>query len=40
VIHEAQTIPTAGQVFNYHGFRFEVMERERNRLTKLKVKKL
>ncbi len=40
VIHEAQTIPTAGQVFSYHGFRFEVIERERNRLTKLKVKAL
>ncbi len=40
VIHEAQTIPTAGQVFNFHGFRFEVMERERNRLTRLKVRKL
>ena len=40
VIHEAQTIPTAGQVFSYHGFRFEVIERERNRLTKIKVKPL
>ncbi len=40
VIHEAQTIPTRGQVFNFHGFRFEVMERERNRLTRLKVRKV
>ena len=38
VIHEAQTIPTNGQVFNFHGFRFEIMERDRNRLTKLKVR--
>jgi Mg2+/Co2+ transporter CorB len=40
IIHEAQTIPTVGQVFSYHGFRFEVIERERNRLTKIKVRPL
>jgi Mg2+/Co2+ transporter CorB len=40
VIHEAQTIPVVGQCFSFHGFRFEVAERERNRLTKLKVRKL
>ncbi|MEM6466950.1 MAG: transporter associated domain-containing protein, partial [Pseudomonadota bacterium] len=38
VIHEAQTIPTEGQVFVFHGFRFEVVTRERNRLTRLKVR--
>ena len=40
VIHEAQTIPTVGQVFSFHGFRFEVIEREANRLTKLRVRPL
>jgi Mg2+/Co2+ transporter CorB len=40
VIHEAQMIPTEGQVFAFHGFRFEVAARERNRLTKLKIRKL
>ena len=40
VIHEAQTIPSVGQCFSFHGFRFEVAERDRNRLTKLKVRKL
>ena len=40
IIHEAQTIPTAGQVFSYHGFRFEVVNRERNRLTQIRVKPL
>ena len=40
VIHEAQTIPIKGQVFSYHGFRFEVIDRDRNRLTKLRVKPL
>ncbi len=40
VIHEAQTIPEAGQVFAFHGFRFEVMERKDNRITKLKIRPL
>ncbi len=40
VIHEAQTIPTTGQVFSLHGFRFEVLERERNRLTRLRIRPL
>ncbi|TDT76967.1 Mg2+/Co2+ transporter CorB [Litoreibacter halocynthiae] len=40
VIHEAQSIPTRGQVFSFHGFRFEVVERLHNRLTKLKVRPL
>ncbi len=40
VIHEAQTIPTAGQVFSFHGFRIEVLEREKNRLTRLRLRKL
>jgi Mg2+/Co2+ transporter CorB len=40
VIHEAQMIPSAGQVFLFHGFRFEVMEREQNKVTKLKMKAL
>ncbi|MBK5196957.1 MAG: HlyC/CorC family transporter [Methyloceanibacter sp.] len=37
VIHEAQTIPDAGQAFTFHGFRFEVLRRQRNRLTSLRV---
>lgn len=40
VIHEAQTIPTVGQVFSFHGFRFEVIERDHNRVTKLKMRPL
>lgn len=40
VIHEAQIIPKVGQVFLFHGFRFEVMAREDNRITQLKVRKL
>ncbi|MBP7241913.1 CNNM domain-containing protein [Amaricoccus sp.] len=40
VIHEAQAIPNAGQVFAFHGFRFEVLDRVDNRLTRLRVRKL
>lgn len=40
VIHEAQMIPTVGQVFSFHGFRFEVMGREANRITTLKIRPL
>ena len=40
VIHEAQMIPTIGQVFSFHGFRFQVTGREGNRITALKVRPL
>ncbi len=40
VIHEARMIPAAGQRFSFHGYRFEVVERRENRLTKLKVRPL
>jgi Mg2+/Co2+ transporter CorB len=37
VIHEAQTIPEAGQTFTFHGFRFQVLRKQRNRLTALRI---
>jgi Mg2+/Co2+ transporter CorB len=40
VIHEAQTIPAEGQCFSFHGFRFEVVQRRENRITRLKVRPL
>ncbi len=40
VIHEAQMIPVVGQVFSFHGFRFEVTSREGNRITELKIRPL
>ena len=40
VIHEAQMIPNEGQVFSFHGFRFEVCARQENRLAKLKIRPL
>lgn len=40
VIHEAQMIPTVGQVFSFHDFRFEVLARDGNRITGLKIRPL
>jgi Mg2+/Co2+ transporter CorB len=40
VIHEAQMIPVVGQVFSFHGFRFEVIDKEQNRITSLKIRQL
>ncbi len=40
VIHEAGTIPSVGQEFDFHGFRFQVQQRERNRVTRLLVRPL
>ncbi|HHX90900.1 MAG TPA: HlyC/CorC family transporter [Paracoccus sp.] len=37
VIHEAQMIPETGQIFHFHGFRFAVIGREENRITRLRV---
>jgi Mg2+/Co2+ transporter CorB len=37
VIHEARAIPEAGQSFTFHGFRFRVLKKERNRITELQV---
>ena len=31
VIHEARAIPDAGQAFTFHGFRFQVLRKSRNR---------
>ncbi|SEW18222.1 Mg2+ and Co2+ transporter CorB, contains DUF21, CBS pair, and CorC-HlyC domains [Aliiroseovarius sediminilitoris] len=40
VIHEAQMIPNEGQVFSFHGFRFEVVKRDGNRVAMLKIRPL
>jgi len=37
VIHEARSIPEAGQTFTFHGFRFQVVRKQRNRITVLKI---
>jgi Mg2+/Co2+ transporter CorB len=40
VIHEARTIPDVGQSFTFHGFRFRVLRRSRNRITALRIQPL
>jgi Mg2+/Co2+ transporter CorB len=37
VIHEAQTIPEPGQTFIFHRHRFQVLRRQRNQITALRV---
>ena len=40
VIHEARSIPDVGQSFTFHGFRFRVLRRRRNRITALRIQPL
>jgi Mg2+/Co2+ transporter CorB len=37
VLHEARRIPEVGQAFVFHGFRFEILGRQRNQITSIKV---
>ncbi|MEM7567635.1 MAG: HlyC/CorC family transporter [Pseudomonadota bacterium] len=37
VIHEARTIPEAGQAFTFHGMAFRVLRRDRNRVAALRI---
>jgi Mg2+/Co2+ transporter CorB len=37
VIHEAQTIPDVGQAFIFHQHRFQVLRRQRNQITSLRI---
>ena len=37
VIHEARTIPEPRQAFSFHGFRFEVLRKQRNRIAALRI---
>lgn len=39
VIHEAEAIPEPGQRFAFHGYRFQVLRRQRNQITALRVQK-
>jgi Mg2+/Co2+ transporter CorB len=37
MIHEARSIPEPGQSFTFHGFRFSVLRKSRNRITSLRI---
>ena len=38
VIHETQTIPDEKQAFTFHGMRFVVLKRDKNRITRLRIR--
>jgi Mg2+/Co2+ transporter CorB len=38
VIHETQSIPEERQAFTFHGKRFVVMKREKNRITRIRIR--
>ncbi len=40
VIHEAQMIPKAGQIFSFHGFKFEVLKKRKQQITSIKVTRI
>jgi Mg2+/Co2+ transporter CorB len=40
IINEAQMIPAKGQIFNFYGFRFEILKKKRNQITKIKINRL
>lgn len=37
VIHEAQAIPEVGQIFSFHGFKFEILRKQRNQITGIRL---
>jgi Mg2+/Co2+ transporter CorB len=37
VIHDARIIPEVGQVFSFHSFKFEILRRQRNQITALRI---
>lgn len=37
ILHEARRIPEVGQTFNFHGFRFEILRRQRNQIVSLRL---
>jgi magnesium and cobalt exporter, CNNM family len=37
VIHEARTIPEPGQRFAFHGYKFEILRKQRNQITAIRV---
>ncbi|HWA01996.1 MAG TPA: HlyC/CorC family transporter [Rhizomicrobium sp.] len=37
VIHEARTIPEVGQRFAFYGYKFEILRRQRNQITALRI---
>ena len=39
ILYETRTIPQIGQIFSLHGFKFEIIRRQRNQITMVKITK-
>ena len=37
ILYESQMVPQAGQAFVFHGYRFDVVRRQRNQITLIRV---
>jgi Mg2+/Co2+ transporter CorB len=37
ILHETRCIPDVGQVFTFHGFKFEILGRKRNQITSIRI---
>ena len=37
VLHEARRIPDVGQCFKFHGFRFDIVQRQRHQITEIRI---
>jgi Mg2+/Co2+ transporter CorB len=37
ILYEARRIPEPGQVFTFHGFRFEILRRQRNQISSVRI---
>ena len=37
ILQETRCIPDVGQIFTFHGFRFEILERRRNQITSVRI---
>tara|TARA_B100000676_G_scaffold244133_1_gene246168 strand:- start:236 stop:1393 length:1158 start_codon:yes stop_codon:yes gene_type:complete len=39
IIHETRSIPKKGSIYSFHGFRFKILDRQRNQLTSIRIQK-
>jgi Mg2+/Co2+ transporter CorB len=37
IIHEAQAIPDPGQIFTFHGYRFQILRKHRNQILAIRI---
>ncbi|MGY8959733.1 MAG: transporter associated domain-containing protein, partial [Alphaproteobacteria bacterium] len=38
LLHDTRRIPESGQMFAFYGYRFEILRRQRNQVTSIRVK--